>query len=121
MKPLRTKTWVLVLAAVFLLLAGALLAQKLTARPAASAAVYVDGELVRTIDLTADGAFRIETGSGWNELAVRDGKIAVVSASCPDGDCVRCGWRNSGPPITCLPNRMTIRFSEASEVDAVAR
>jgi hypothetical protein len=45
----------------------------------------------------------------------------VTAASCPDGDCVRCGAQNSGPPITCLPNRLTIRFSASGGVDGVAK
>ena len=35
--------------------------------------------------------------------------------------CVRCGARNADPPIVCLPNRVSIRFSEAGAVDGVVR
>ena len=121
MKALKTKTWILLLAGVFLLLAAVLVIQRVTAKPAARAEVWVDGSLKQTLDLSVDGEFRIETDRGWNELTVKDGRVAVTAASCPDGDCVRCGWQNSGPPVTCLPNRLTIRFVSSSEVDAVAR
>lgn len=121
MKALKTKTWILLLGAVFLLLAAVLVIQKLTARPAGQAQVWVDGSLQRTLDLSVDGTYRIESDRGWNELTVKDGKVAVTAASCPDGDCIRCGMQNSGPPITCLPNQLTIRFEAASAVDGVAR
>ncbi len=123
MKALKTRTWILLLGAVFLLLAAVLVIQKRTAKPAARAEVWVDGSLQQTLDLSVDGEYRIETDRGWNELTVQDGKVAVTAASCPDGDCVRCGMQNSGPPITCLPNRLTIRFVSggADEVDGVAR
>jgi hypothetical protein len=124
MKQLQTKTWILLLSAVCLALIGLMLLQKRSARPAKTAQVYLDGELFRTIDLSVDGVYRIESDRGWNELTVRDGKLAVTAASCPDEDCVRCGWQNSGPPITCLPNRMTVRFGGSAPengVDGVVR
>ena len=121
MKTLKTKTWVLLLASIFVLLAGIVLLQRLTENPARTASVWVAGKLERTLDLTTDGVYRIETGDGWNELTVSGGKVAVTAASCPDGDCVRCGAQNSGPPITCLPNRLTIRFSASGGVDGVAK
>ena len=118
---MKTKTWILILEAVFLLLAGLTALQYLHAKPAASAAVYVDGKLAQTIELSEDGEYRIESAEGWNVLTVRDGKLAVTAASCPDGDCIRCGERNSDPPIVCLPNRVSIRFSEQGEIDGVVR
>ena len=64
---------------------------------------------------------RKPVGSDHLVSAVSDGKIAVTAASCPDADCVRCGPQNSGPPIVCLPNRVSIRFSENGEVDGAVR
>lgn len=121
MKTWKTKTWILLLTAVFVLLAAAVIVQRLTAKPSAQAQVWVDGSLRQTLDLSVDGVYRIESDRGWNELTVKDGKVAVTAASCPDRDCVRCGYQNSGPPVTCLPNRLTIRFDAVAEVDAVAR
>ena len=118
---MKTKHWVIAFAIVFLLLAGIVAWQYLGARPAGTAELWADGVLVRTVDLSVDGEYRIESAEGWNLLSVRDGKLAVTAASCPDGDCVRCGPRNSDPPIVCLPNRVSIRFSEAGELDGVVR
>lgn len=118
---MRTRSWALLLGAVFLILAGLTALQYLGAKPTAQALVYADGALVRTIDLSVDGVYRIESAEGWNELRVTEGKLAVTAASCPDGDCIRCGEKHSNPPIVCLPNRISIRFSEAGEVDGVVR
>lgn len=118
---LKTRTWALLLGAVFLLLAGLVVRQRLGAKQAACAEVYADGVLVRTIELSQDGSCRVESAEGWNELTVRDGKLAVTAASCPDGDCVRCGFRNAEPPIVCLPNRVSVRFPQAVEIDGVVR
>ena len=65
--------------------------------------------------------YRIESAEGWNVLTVSGGKLAVTAASCPGGDCVRCGEKNTNPPIVCLPNRISIRFSESGDVDGVVR
>ena len=118
---LSTKVWALILGAAFLLLAGLTAWQYLGAKPAARAEVWVDGVLKQTLDLSADGEYRIESAEGWNLLTVFDGKIAVTAASCPDADCVRCGPQNSGPPIVCLPNRVSIRFTDSGGVDGAVR
>ncbi len=121
---MKTKTWILVLAAVFLLLTGIVLRQHFGAKKAARAEIWVDGALERTVDLSEDQSFVVETERGRNRIQVKDGRICVLEASCPDGDCVRCGAKNSGAPIVCLPNRLSIRFSEsgdASGVDGVVR
>ena len=118
---MKTKSWILLFGAVFLILAGIVAWQYLGAKPAGSAKIYADGMLVRIVNLSKDGAYRVESAEGWNELTVRDGRLAVTAASCPDGDCVRCGWRSADPPIVCLPNRVSIRFTEAGELDGVVR
>lgn len=118
---MKTRTWILLLAAVFLVLVGIVAWQYLGAKPAQTAEVWADGKLLRTIELSQDGDYRVETGLGWNELRVRDGKLAITAASCPDGDCLRCGPRNADPPIVCLPNRLSIRFSEAGTLDGVVK
>jgi hypothetical protein len=117
----KTKHWIIAFAIVFLLLAGIVAWQYLGARPAGTAELWADGVLVRTVDLSVDGEYRIESAEGWNLLSVRDGKLAVTAASCPDGDCVRCGEKNPDPPIVCLPNRISIRFTEQGEIDGVVR
>lgn len=121
---IKTKTWILLLAAVFVILAGLAAWQYFGAKTSARAEIWVDGVLERTVDLSEDQTFVVETDRGRNRIQVKDGRISVVAASCPDGDCIRCGAKNSGAPIVCLPNRLMIRFSESgdtSDVDGVVR
>lgn len=56
--------------------------------------------------------FTIENEDGGiNEIEIRAGGIAVISASCPDRLCVRRGFaRDAKLPIVCLPNRLVIRL-----------
>ena len=106
---MKTRNWILLLALVFLLLAA--LAVLISSGPSQSRAeVYVDGVLYRQVDLSVDQAFTVETERGVNVITVRDGKIAVTEANCPDQVCVRRGFDSGGPDIVCLPNRLVIRF-----------
>ena len=118
---MKTRYWALILGAVFLLLAGLTLWQFAGAKPAACAQVWADGELVRTLDLSEDGEYRIESAAGWNIVTVSGGRAAVTAASCPDGDCIRCGEKNTNPPIVCLPNRVSVQFSDSGDLDGVVR
>lgn len=82
------------------------------------AEVLRDNEVVCTLNLSEEGDrnFRIECESGWNEITVKDGKICVSDADCPDRTCVKSGYlRHEHLPVVCLPHRLVIKFSEEDE------
>lgn len=116
----------LVLLAVFLVI-GLILLAWWQFRPAAAggiAEVAVDGEVVAELPLSEDAEMVIEGyGGGENTLVIRDGEADIISASCPDGVCVRHrAVSRDGESIICLPNRVvvTIRGGEEGDVDGVA-
>ena len=84
---------------------------------AASAKITSDGELVRIVDLHMDQEFTVETDGGYNIVTVKDGKIAVTEASCPDHYCMARGFCSKGAQIVCLPNRLVIEFLGEAEID----
>ncbi len=87
-----------------------------------TAEVLCDGVLIRKIELRKEAAeeFAVVFKTGKNVIRVEKGKIAVISADCPDKDCVRRGWlKYRGDSAICLPNHLSIRIRGASEVDAV--
>lgn len=92
-------------------------------RPAGGhvARVYVDGELLYTIDLdalTERQVYTVETDRGVNVVVAEPGRIRVESADCPDQVCVDFGWlSDSAAPIVCLPHRLVIRLSGEASVD----
>ena len=108
----------------FLLLAasaGCLLYSKLMAPKALRAHIYLQGELLTTVDLstvTDSYTFTVETPTGGsNVIGVRSGAIAVVDADCPDRLCVLTGYTDSTLlPIICLPHGLIIRLE--SDTDA---
>ena len=114
---MKTRTWVIILA---LLLVGSLSASFLLLQPgqaAAYAEITSEGRLLRTVDLRIDQEFSVDTNSGHNTITVRDGKIAVTEANCPDHYCVQRGFCDTGAAIVCLPNRLVISFLGEQEID----
>ncbi len=84
------------------------------------ASIYQNGSLIQTISLssvTAPYQLKLDGPNGSvNIIEVRPGSIGIVEADCPDQICVNMGIRShSLLPITCLPNRLIIVFSEATE------
>ncbi len=92
-----------------------------------AAEIFQDGVLIKSVylnDISQTGTFIIQGENGCvNEIEIRPGSIAIISADCPDKLCVRQGFiSDSKLPITCLPNRLVIRLrpvSDSSETTAV--
>jgi hypothetical protein len=67
-------------------------------------AVY-KGDLLENRKVTVTGKF------GDVRIQIRDGKVGVVSAECPNKVCVRTGWRSlAGESIICVPNRVLVKI-----------
>lgn len=81
-----------------------------------------DGRLLYTLDLTKekDRTFTVEYGGKKNIIEIKDGRIRMLEAECPDHICVNTGWLED-VPIVCLPNRLVIEFADSKETDAQTR
>ncbi len=116
---IRTRTWVLGIAAVLLLSAAAAIA--LRSRPASGtvANLYLDGECIRSVDLSKveeAEIFTVTCDEGVNSILIEPGRICVLTADCPDQVCVASGWlSDSAAPIICLPHRLVIRLEAAAD------
>ena len=118
---MSTKKWILIIAAVLALsIAGILLIP----RGGTRVEITQDGELLRTIDLSAVASaeeFTVTYQGRSNTIRVEPGRICVIDADCPDHICMQTGWLpECGEPIVCLPNRLIIRMA-GSGADAVSR
>jgi hypothetical protein len=116
----KTKYWIMLLAAMLVLCLGMSLLFLLPGEDAAYAQVIYDGKVLHTLDLQVDRELTVTTDRGTNVVTVRDGKIAVTDASCPDHRCMDWGFRKGGSPIVCLPNRLVLEFVAEGMLDAVA-
>ena len=83
-----------------------------------------DGEVLYSLDLSKEKnrTFVMPYGGSSNTIEIRDGRIRVMEAECPDKVCVRTGWLSSSAiPIVCLPNHLEISFASGNDdIDAVA-
>ena len=76
-----------------------------------TAKVYVQNEVVETIDLSKkeDHEYIIHGLQGDVHVHTHDGKIAVVKSNCPHQDCVKMGYvGETNRPIICAYNAVYI-------------
>ena len=117
----KTRTWICVIAGILVLAVAASLV--IWTRPAKGkiAKIYVDGELIREVDLsevTMQERFTVTTDRGENVVLIEPGRICVESADCPDQVCVHAGWlSDSAAPIVCLPHRLVIELDGQTALD----
>ena len=83
--------------------------------------VTLDGKVYGIYSLSEDTVCDIvsgENGEKHNLMVVKDGKVSVADASCPDGICVshRPVFRD-GESIVCLPNKVVVSV-ELSDNDS---
>ena len=114
---MKSKYWIILLAAILTVSAGASVLFFLPENNASQAEIRSDGQLVRLVNLGVDQAFTVPCPGGFNTVTVEDGKIAVTEASCPDRYCMERGFCDGGTPIVCLPNRLVIEFVDEQEID----
>ena len=117
---MKTGYWAVLLALVLVIsLAGGLFLLN-SNQEAAFAQIISDGELLKTVSLHVDQQFTV-TGpkGGENVITVKDGKIAVTEATCPDHYCMQGGFCSGGMQIVCLPNRLVIEFASEQEIDGM--
>ena len=114
---MKSKVWIVILIAVFAVCAALSLPLLLPGEAARYAEIRSDGVLIRRVDLQVDRELRVESKEGTNVITVRDGRIAVTQASCPDHYCMDRGFCNSGTMIVCLPNKLVIEFVGGDGID----
>lgn len=113
---MKTKHWIIVFAVIIVVCLAAMFLLTPDGN-AAFAQIYSHGEQVTTVSLAVDQELDID---GHNTVTVKDGKIAVTWADCPDHYCIDRGFCSGGRDIVCLPNRLVISFVGEQTVDGVS-
>lgn len=82
--------------------------------------IVVNGEEIQSCSLSDNREILIETGeNGKNLLRIEDGKVKMISANCPNQDCVNHKEIMYGnESIVCLPHKIAVIIKEASQNDA---
>ena len=115
---MKTKHWILILVLALALSLGLGLWLLRPKAPEKTVTVEQDGVVTQVLDLGKDQVLEL-TGAngGTNTVEVKDGKVAVTHASCPDHICMAMGWCDSGLPIACLPNGLILSFPSRDGTD----
>ena len=116
---MKTKFWIAIFAVLILLCGGLSLLLLLPGEEASFVEVRSEGKLLYTLPLSVDQELTVTSETGTNVITIRDGKVAVTQADCPDGYCMERGFCSSGAQIVCLPNRLVLHFVGQTDVDFV--
>ena len=77
----------------------------------ATVLVEVAGRTVEKLDMREERVVTVSGERGKLTIEVRNGRVRVAEADCPNRICVRTGWRSSGGDvIVCVPNRTIVRI-----------
>jgi len=117
---MKTRYWILLLCVLLAVCIGLSIPLLLPGEAARYAEIISDGQLMHTVDLKIDRQIHISTSKGGqNTVTIKDGKIGVTEANCPDHYCMDRGMCSSGTQIVCLPNKLIIRLVGQQTVDAM--
>lgn len=121
----KNLTWAVVFILLVIMSFLAIILHNFMQKPAKTAQIIQNGEVIKTVDLNVDEPYEFEIISpdgGHNTVRAENGKIGVVEADCPDKICVRQGFIDSGVlPIVCLPHRLSVIITDnGGEIDAVS-
>ena len=112
-----------ILAAVIIIIAVAvLLFMKLTKVQGNSVVVKIDGVETQRLSLEENIEFEIKTGKNnenYNVVVIKDGKVSVVEADCPDGICEEYRPISYvGETIICLPHKVVVEIVGGDNADS---
>ena len=116
---MKTKVWIGIFAVVLVVCGALSLLLLLPGQDAVFVQVRSEGKLLYTLPLSVDQQLTVTGENGTNVITVKDGKVAVTEADCPDGYCMDRGFCSGGAQIVCLPNRLVLHFTGDSDVDFV--
>ena len=70
---------------------------------------------VYELPLGQDATKTVTTDLGTNVIEIKDGRVHVEEADCPNQDCVHQGWIDAaGQQIVCLPHKLTVDIVDES-------
>lgn len=117
---MKTKIFIAALAVLVIVCAGLSVWLLRPAGTAAAVRVISNGEVKQILPLNENTRLEIVTTLGTNVVEVKDGKVAVTHADCPDHYCMDRGWCSGGAQIVCLPNRLVLEFVGTGGLDGVS-
>lgn len=119
------KNDLILIGVVIILAVGVILFVNMNKVAGSKVRITIDGEEYKTLSLQEDTTIVVEGENGEsNTLTIKDGKVDMIDANCPDKLCVKereIEYKHE--TITCLPNRVVLEIvdGEENDVDIIAR
>ena len=83
-----------------------------------SVLIYVDGEFFAEKSLYENSETDVQ---GLMKVVIKNGEAYVEDSVCPNGSCEHSSAvSSSGESIICLPNKIIIKISGETEMDAIS-
>lgn len=77
------------------------------------AVITVNGEKVSVFSLNEEKKETVKTENGANTVEIKDGKVSVTDADCPDKICANHRPISKvGETIICLPHKLVVEIAE---------
>lgn len=87
------------------------------------AEITVDGKMYKTVALSehsGEEIFEIKTDDGINIIKIKDNKIGIIEADCPDQVCMNPEYiEKAGESLVCLPHKVMIQIKSLSDDDII--
>lgn len=87
------------------------------------AEITVDGKMYKTVALSehsGEEVFKIKTDDGINVIKIKDNKIGIIEADCPDQVCMNPEYiEKAGESLVCLPNKVMIQIKGLNNDDMI--
>lgn len=78
------------------------------------AEITIEGDFYKSIPLSehsGEEVIKIKKDNHFNKIMIRDSKVLMIDADCPDSLCVNQGKISEvGQSIVCLPNKVMIEI-----------
>ncbi len=86
----------------------------------AVAKITVNNQTVKTLPLSQNSTYTVETDDGYNVVVVENGRVFVREADCKNQICVKSrAISRPGESIVCLPHKMTVSVVDDEASDTV--
>ena len=86
------------------------------------AVISVNSEIIAVLDIQKDGIYEFEGFYYPFTVEIKNSRVHLINASCPDKVCQHTGYISvGGQSIVCLPNKVIIQLKkkEGLSLDAV--
>lgn len=123
MKQNSTRRWAILIGVIAAACIIAIAVIHVNRETGAEVHIYQSGALVDTFSLRENRVARYKTSiGGYNVVTIKNGRVSVTEASCPDQICVHHGPTDqTADPIVCLPNSLVVEVvsPESQKIDGV--